>query len=93
MAGPLAFQFLYGTAIRTGYITYPNGCTTGSEGTILQTAFEGESPTPLRITSFSHGGSYWFVLAASDGEPYDRVLYPYNRTRRGRRGGKCCCTI
>ena len=71
MAGPLAFQFLYGTAIRTGYITYPNGCTTGSEGTILQTAFEGESPTPLRITSFSHGGSYWFVLAASDGEPYE----------------------
>tara|TARA_R110002110_G_scaffold23745_1_gene89992 strand:+ start:2116 stop:3078 length:963 start_codon:yes stop_codon:yes gene_type:complete len=72
MAGPLPFLYLYGSAIRTGYVKYPNGCITGSAGTILQTEVpEGSPPSPLRITSFSHGGSVWFALAASDGEPYE----------------------
>ena len=70
MAGPTAFQFLYGTAIRTGYATYPNGCTTGSEGTILQTG-GGGTVSSLRITSFDHGGSYWFLLTDAAGEPYE----------------------
>tara|TARA_R110001592_G_scaffold54438_3_gene166588 strand:- start:1637 stop:2593 length:957 start_codon:yes stop_codon:yes gene_type:complete len=69
MAGPLAFVKLYGTAQRTGYSSfYPNACTTGSAGTILQSTVDGT--TALNIISFEHGDSFWFVICDPEGNPY-----------------------
>tara|TARA_R110000824_G_scaffold180321_2_gene360810 strand:- start:39 stop:986 length:948 start_codon:yes stop_codon:yes gene_type:complete len=69
MADPLAFLKLYGAAQRQGYATYPNGCTTGSAGTILQSTFGG-STTAIFIGSFAAAGSVWFYLAANNGTEY-----------------------